>query len=264
MAESVFSSNLSRSMGIVHALLPSRVLREFVTSSGKAWTWSKNSMPRTILKSSIGTMEKSSFPLHVPRVVYTPCAIPAIGFVGEFTAFIVPYSLVALRPNRLASSMDTKLCVAPVSCSMRMDWSFIFVLTYISHFFVSASYWRLSVPSHWREPMLSWDSSADIVGLLLSWAAKTLSDFFFGQLRTQWGSLHMKHVIRGFGASFLPSDFSCLLLLLGGFFCLQFLRFFPLSLRLSPLPLPWLALLSIDWVAYSESDSAIAMASSSV
>ena len=29
----------------------------------------------------------------------------------------------------------------------------------------------------------------------------------------------MKHGLRGFGASFLPSEFPCPLLLLGGFFC---------------------------------------------
>ena len=156
------------------------MLREFVAGSGKAWTWLKNSMPRTILKSSMGTMEKSSFPLHVPSVKWTPYAIPVIGLAGEFTAFIVPPSLVALTPKCLASFMDTKLCVAPVSSSVRTDWPFIFALTYISHFFVSARYWRLSAPRRWREPMLSWGSSVDIVRLLLSWAVRALSDFFFG------------------------------------------------------------------------------------
>ena len=84
--------------------------------------------------------------------------------------------------------------------------------------------------------MLSWGSSVDIVGFLLSWAARALSDFFSGQSRTQYGPLHMKRGLRGFGTSFLPSNFPCPLLLLGGFFCPQSLRLLPLFLRLSPPP----------------------------
>ena len=69
----------------------------------------------------MGTMEKSSFPLHVPSVVYTPRAMLAIGLAGEFTAFVALPSLVVLRPKRLASSTDTKLCVVLVSSSARTD-----------------------------------------------------------------------------------------------------------------------------------------------
>ena len=88
MAESVFSSDLPRSVGTMHTLLSSRMLREFVAGSEKAWTY----MPMTILKSSMGTIEKSNFPLHVPSIMCTPCAIPVIGLASEFTAFIVPSS----------------------------------------------------------------------------------------------------------------------------------------------------------------------------
>ena len=60
MTESVFSSGWERSVGTMHALLPLKILKEFVVSIGKAWTLSKNSMPRIIAKSSISTIEKSS------------------------------------------------------------------------------------------------------------------------------------------------------------------------------------------------------------
>ena len=69
----------------------------------------------------------------------------------------------------------------------------------------------------------------------------------------------MKYGLCGFGAIFLPSNFPCSLLLLGGFFCPQSLRLLTLSLLLSPPLLPWLAFLSLDWVEYSVSDSAMMM-----
>ena len=46
MIESVFSADCARSTSTTHALLPSKMLREFVAGTGKSWTLSKNSMPR--------------------------------------------------------------------------------------------------------------------------------------------------------------------------------------------------------------------------
>lgn len=79
MTESVFLSSWARSAGTTHVLLPSKMLREFVAGKWKAWTLSKNSMPRIIMKSSISTIDKSSFPFHVLSVTCTPRAIPANG-----------------------------------------------------------------------------------------------------------------------------------------------------------------------------------------
>ena len=64
-----------------------------------------------MLKSSKGTMEKSSFIFHVPSITCTPCTMSPMGLAGEFTAFMVPLSLVILRPRRLASSFEMKLWV---------------------------------------------------------------------------------------------------------------------------------------------------------
>lgn len=60
-------------------------------------------------------MEKLSFPLHIPNVTHTPSAVPAMGLTGEFTTFMVLSSFITLRPKRLASFFEIKLCVAPVS-----------------------------------------------------------------------------------------------------------------------------------------------------
>lgn len=120
MAESVFFVDLAYSTGTMHALPLSMMLRKLVASCGKAWTWLKNSMPRTILKSSMGTIEKWSSPLYVPTVTCTPCAVPLVGLVGKFTAFMMPHFLVTLRPKHLASSSEIKLYVTPVSSSTRM------------------------------------------------------------------------------------------------------------------------------------------------
>ena len=159
MAENVLSVVFERSAVTMHAILPSRIFREFVAGNGKAWTRSKNSMPRTILKSSIGTIEKSSFPLHAPRVTCTPCAVPAMGLAGEFTAFIVPLSFVPFRPRRLASSSEMKLCVASVSSNARTAWPLTVVLIYLSHFFVAVGGWFLRALRRLKEPTLAWGSS---------------------------------------------------------------------------------------------------------
>lgn len=46
MTESAFSAGCVRLTCIMHALLPLKMLREFMAGSEKAWTLSKNSMPR--------------------------------------------------------------------------------------------------------------------------------------------------------------------------------------------------------------------------
>ena len=79
MTESVFLSGWTRSAGTTHVLLPSKMLTEFVAGRGKACTLSKNFMLRIIVKSSISTIDKSSFPFHVPSVTCTPRVIPANG-----------------------------------------------------------------------------------------------------------------------------------------------------------------------------------------
>ena len=48
MTESAFSAGCVRLTCTMHALLPSKMLREFVAGSGKAWTLAKNSVPRII------------------------------------------------------------------------------------------------------------------------------------------------------------------------------------------------------------------------
>lgn len=72
-------------------------------------------------------------------------AIPAIGLANEFTAFMVPHSLVTLRPRHLASYFEMKLCVTPMSSNARMAWLLTVALTYMSHFFVGAYEWLLGV-----------------------------------------------------------------------------------------------------------------------
>ena len=104
----------------MHAILPSIMLREFVAGSGKAWTWLKNSM---------GTMEKLSFLLHVLSITCTPYAVLTMGLAGEFTAFMVPFSLVTLGPRCLASSSKIKLCIASVSSNVQMAWPLMDTLT---------------------------------------------------------------------------------------------------------------------------------------
>ena len=185
MTESAFSVGCARSTGTTHALLPSKMLREFFAGSGKAYTLSKNSMPRIIAKSSIGTIEKSSFRFHVPSVTCTPRVVPSNGLAGEFTALLVPLCCVTLRPRHLASSSEMKLCVAPVSMSARMVWPLMSTLTNMSPFFVSADSWLTSVLRRWSEPKLCWDSSAVGVCWPLNCAMRALSDFFSGQSRTQ-------------------------------------------------------------------------------
>ena len=113
-------------------------------------------MTRTILKSSIGTIEKSSFPLHVTSVTRTPYVVLVMRLAGEFTTFMVPPSFVTSRPRCLASSFEIKLCVAPVSSKAYMAWPLMVALTNMSHLLVGASRWLLSAPRHWRVPMLCW------------------------------------------------------------------------------------------------------------
>ena len=185
MTESAFSVGCARSTGTTQALLPSKMLRDFVAGSGKACTLSKNSMPRIIAKSSIGTIEKLSFPFHVPSVTCTSRVVPANGLAGEFTALMVPPCCVTLRPRHLASSSEVKLCVAPVSMSAQMVWPLMSTLTNMSRFFVGAGGWLTSMLRRWSEPKLCWGSSAVGVCWPLSCATRALNDFFSGQSCTQ-------------------------------------------------------------------------------
>lgn len=310
MADSVLSAVLECSAGTMDAILSSMMLKEFMVDSRKAWTWLKNSMPMTIFKSStsrwrswafhfmsrllhvllvrcswwacqvsllpswclIGTMEKSSFPFHIPSVKHIPCAVLVMGLAGEFTAFMVlhkhyrkiklstscpecythslcgacdelgrwvycfvmPSSFVTLRLWCLASSLEIKLCVAPVFSNTRMAWPLMDALTYMSLFFVGVGRWLLSTPRRWRVHMLCWGSSVDGMEWSLSWAARALNDFFFKQSRSEWGPLHRKHGLLGCCFSYLL----CPLLLLGGFFYPQSFWLWPLSFQPSPPPFP--------------------------
>lgn len=61
MAKSDLPSNLVCSVVTMHTLILLRILKEFMTNNGKAWTYLNNFMPKFILKSSIGTIKNSSF-----------------------------------------------------------------------------------------------------------------------------------------------------------------------------------------------------------
>lgn len=52
-----------------------------------------------------------------PKRSCTTCTMSPMGLAGEFTAFMVPLSLVILRPRHLASSFEMKLWVTPESNS---------------------------------------------------------------------------------------------------------------------------------------------------
>ena len=84
-----------------------------MASSGKTLIWLKNSMLRTILKSFKARWRSRDFQstseYHIQALVG-----PAIDLANEFTTFMVPHSLVILRPRHLALSFEMKLCVAPV------------------------------------------------------------------------------------------------------------------------------------------------------
>lgn len=129
MAESVFSMDLTLSVGTMHTLLLMMMLRKFVASARKAWTWSRNSMPITILKSSTGMIEKLNFLHHVLSIISTPFVALVTGLADEFTTFVVAHSFIALRLKRLTLSFDMKLCGALVSSSARTAWLLVIALT---------------------------------------------------------------------------------------------------------------------------------------
>lgn len=129
MAESVFSMDLALSVETMHALLSMMMLKKFVASSGKAWTWSMNSMPTTILKSSTGMIEKLNFLQHILSITGTPFVALVMGLVDEFTTFMVPHSFIALRLRCLTLSFNMKVCDALVSSSARTTWPLVIALT---------------------------------------------------------------------------------------------------------------------------------------
>lgn len=112
--------------------------------NGREWLF-KKSHSLFHFKSSIGTIEKSSFLLHVSSVTCITCAVPIISLEGEFIAFMVPHSFVALRPRRLTSSFKTKLCIALVPNNVRTVLPLMVTFTYMSHFFMVTDNYLLSM-----------------------------------------------------------------------------------------------------------------------
>ena len=83
-----------------------------------------------------------------PRASNACYVMPTIDLADEFTAFIVPLSLVALSPRHLASFLDMKLWVVLVCSKAQVPWPLIVAFMYISHFFTGAGGWLLNTPRH--------------------------------------------------------------------------------------------------------------------
>ena len=72
----------------------------------------------------------------------------------EFTAFMVPPSLVIMKPRHLVSSSDMKLCIALASSNEQTTWPLMVALTYMSPFFVGAGGWLKKI--HAGSGFLHW------------------------------------------------------------------------------------------------------------
>lgn len=99
-AEKVGTLVFTLTVGIMHGV-PSSMMPK-VPKYGIGTAGSKNSIPKTTLKSSRGATVKLVVPFYPPICSSTPFAMPWIGFAAELTALMRLVSLSVFSPKRLS------------------------------------------------------------------------------------------------------------------------------------------------------------------
>lgn len=109
-ADKVGTLVFTLTVGIMHGVPSSMMPKVPKYGIGTALVGSKNSIPKTTLKSSRGATVKLVVPFYPPICSSTPFAMPWIGFAAELTALMRLVSLSVFSPKRLAFPSDIKLC----------------------------------------------------------------------------------------------------------------------------------------------------------